>query len=136
MSSVLVVVHDSLLRFAVVSYLRFQGYSPVEASDARSALGCAKTHSIEAILLDVYPVSERLALLQEIRLHPSLKHTPVIALITSPNRLESLDKLGPVEYLELPFEMPMLTWMLENLVSGSRYSQVGLAYAFGVQREY
>ncbi len=131
MSLILVVINDSLLRFAVVSYLRFKGYSPIEAADNRAILGCVKTHPVDAVLLDVYPVSERIALLRELRLQPGFKHIPVIALLASPNRLEHLDELGPVEYLELPFDMPMLTWMLENLLVKHRLPRNGSLNALG-----
>ena len=120
MSSVLVVVNDSLLRLAIVSYLKFKGYSPIEAADICSALIFVETCSVEAVLLDIHPFSDRMKLLQELRRRPDLRYAPVIALITSPYRLENLDGLGPIEYLQLPFDMPMLTWTLESLFHRSR----------------
>lgn len=120
MSSVLVVVNDSLLRLAIVSYLKFKGYSPVEPADIYSALAFIATCSVEAVLLDVHPFSERMKLLQAMRRRPSLRCVPVIALIASPYRSENFDDLGPMEYLQLPFDMPMLTWTLESLFQRSR----------------
>lgn len=132
MSSILVIVNDPLLRFAIVSYLKLKGHSPIEVPDARTAVNLARTGAIEAVLLDVHPVSERVALLEELRSHPGLKHVPVIALICSQGRLESLGRLGPIEFLELPFEMPMLTWTLENLLAERRFPQgVQLSVAVG-----
>ncbi len=120
MPSVLVVVNDPLLRLAIVSYLKCKGHSPIEAADICSALTLIETCLVEAVLLDIHPFSERMKLLQEMRRRPGLRYVPVIALITSPYRLENLDDLGPMEYLQLPFDMPMLIWTLEGLFQRSR----------------
>ncbi len=129
MLSVLVIVNDSLLRFAIVSYLKITGYSPIEVADIRSAVIVAEACSVEAVLLDIHPLYERMNLLQELRRKPGLRYTPVIALMASPYRLENFDDLGPMETLQLPFDMPMLAWMLEGLFQRSKHGSLKALHA-------
>ena len=102
MSTILVVDDMAVFREPIAAALRQQGYQAVCAENGREALGAARTHRPDLILLDVaMPVMDGLKFLEAMRQDPNLSQIPVILLTAISERDSVLQagKLGASDYL-------------------------------------
>jgi CheY-like chemotaxis protein len=116
--TVVVAEGDRLLRSAVAAYLKNHGYSIIEAGDALSTLDHLRQATVDAVLLDTYLNWQDVDLLKYIRSQPEWACIPIVAIVAADYNIESLDCLRPGDYLRIPFDMPFLDWVLENLLAG------------------
>lgn len=115
----IVVVEDNrLLGLAVSAYLRSLGHAVVEAPGAAEAIACLEKAQVTAVLFDVHLNSQGVDLLRYMRSQPELARIPVIALVSANYYTETLDYLMPGDYVQLPFDLPMLNGILQRLLAG------------------
>ena len=115
MPTILVVEADHLLRSAIAAYLRKQRHVVFEATGVMAALEVLGRQFVQAAVIDTHPW-QSVELLKQIRGHPTLAGTPVIAIVGHDNIAEVLEYLEPGEYLRIPFDMPFLDWLLQKLL--------------------
>lgn len=118
MTTIMVVEEDRLLRTAISAYLRMQGYTVREEPNAALALAGLVQEPASVVLLDTDPAGRGLDLLKQIRKHPGLAQTPVIAIVAADSGAETLDYLEPGAHVRLPFDMQYLDWVLSSLLVG------------------
>jgi DNA-binding response OmpR family regulator len=118
MPTVVVAEGDRLLRAAVAAYLKGHGYSVLEAGDALSVLNHLRQAKVDAVLLDTHLDSQDVDLLKYMRSQPEWVQIPVVAMVASDCNAETLDYLPPGDYLRIPFDMALLSWVLQNLLIG------------------
>ena len=102
MSTILVVDDMAVFRDPIAAALQQQGYQTVCAENGREALGAARTHRPDLILLDVaMPVMDGLEFLEAMRQDPNLSQIPVILLtaISERDSVLKAGKLGVRDYL-------------------------------------
>ncbi len=101
---ILVVEDDPAIRRGLCDALRFEGYTPCECSEGRSAAGRALDPEIRLVLLDVMlPGKDGFAVLAQIRQsRPTLPVVLVTARGSEEDRVRGL-KLGGDDYVVKPF---------------------------------
>ena len=107
--------------------LETRGYSVVEAENGIRALELAVKAKHDAVLLDLtLPKLDGLTVTRNLRLHPNLKHVPIIIVSGhDPNsyRQQAIDA-GCNEYLLKPINFARLQGLLDDLVPRERRARV------------
>ena len=121
MSNILVVEDEGRLRWIIVAYLRNQGARPTAASTFQEAVCVLNEEEVDLVILDLKLVNdEGLQVLKYIRESPDLSHIPVLAVSAWDMEPTSYDYLEPGDYLVKPFDMRMLSLMIEQLLETSK----------------
>ncbi len=118
MPCIIVVEDNRLLGLAVSAYLRSLGHAVVEAAGAAEAMACLAQVRVAAVLFDVHLNSQGVDLLRYMRSQPQLARIPVIALVSANYYTDTLDYLMPGDYVQLPFDLPLLDGILQRLLAG------------------
>ena len=115
--SVLVIDDDLMLRDALATGLRKNGFTVIKSESAESAKMILKRTSVDAIVLDrMMEGQDGLSFLQQIR--QSGNETPVImltALSGAENAIAGLSK-GANDYMAKPFKLQELVLRLNNII--------------------
>ena len=117
MTRIIVVEQDRLLRHALVTYLKRQGYQVLEAALAALALERLECESADAIVLGAFSETEGAEVLRQIRTQLDLAQVPIVAIVAANCSSEMLDYLEPGDYVRIPFDMPFLDWVLKELLA-------------------
>ena len=117
MTRIVVIEQDRLLRSALVTYLKRQGYEVLEAAHTAFALEYLEREPVEAVVLDAFSGIEGTDLLKQIRTRLSLAQVPILAIVATNCSSEMFDYLEPGDYVRLPFDMPYLGWVLKELLA-------------------
>jgi DNA-binding response OmpR family regulator len=99
---ILIIEDDKMISNMYQTKLRQEGFNVLVADDGSQGLDLAIKEKPDLILLDIIlPQLDGFALLEEIRLNPSLKHTPVYMLtnLGTTEDKEKAEKLGANDYL-------------------------------------
>jgi CheY-like chemotaxis protein len=102
MATVLVVDDDAETRKALAALLRREGYKILHAGDAYAAMGAAKKHHPDLMLLDVMiPPMDGLTFLMLLRQDQDQRDTPVILLtgLSDANTVARARDLGVKDHL-------------------------------------
>jgi len=104
-ASVLVVENESAIRFSLVTFLRWAGYVPTEASNGVEALAVVAQHRPDVILLDLMlPEMDGWEFLRRVRAQPGGAHLPVLVLSgTDREAWDPANVRGVMAYLPKPF---------------------------------
>jgi PAS domain S-box-containing protein len=106
----------------MAGYLEAKGYRVLSAKDGREALDLAAAHQPDVVVMDIQmPFISGLEAIQQIRAHPNLAQTPIIALTalaTESNRASCL-AAGANEYVSKPVKLKELLALIEALLRGS-----------------
>lgn len=121
-TQILVVDDEEMIRFAFEEFLKDEGYLPLLAGDAESALEQMKSHDPEIIFLDYrLPDRDGLELLEEIRrIDPRI---PII-LMTAFGAMDVAIKamqLGAYEYLIKPLDLEKIQTIIKRIIEGKRH---------------
>ena len=119
-NKVLIAEDESKLRALVVSYLKKEGFSVVEAANGKEAVDRFSEDKFDLVILDIMmPVKDGLAACREIRAQSSV---PIVMLTA---RSEEYDELsgfscGADEYLTKPFSPAILITRIKSVLKRSR----------------
>lgn len=115
------VVDDSRTIVATLSHMLLQnGYEPLPASDAESALKLAFSDPPDLIFLDiVLPGMSGFAALRKLRRHPATRTVPVIMISGNPQAVEQfyLKQIGADGFMKKPFGRFEVFSHIERLVN-------------------
>jgi len=91
--------------------MRLAGYECLFAESGREALDLLDTNDVDLVLTDLWMDDmDGYGLTKAIKLRPSLRHLPVIALTTdrTPEQHDRLRRAGALAVIYKPFKMPEL----------------------------
>jgi len=113
----LLLVEDNAISMeALEAYLRALGYRMILAHTGAEAILQAKEHQPDLILMDIQmPEMDGLEAMQQIRRHPALTHTPIIALtaLAMPGDRERCLTAGATAYLSKPVSLQHLKQVIQ-----------------------
>lgn len=119
-NKVLIAEDEAKLRSLVVSYLKKEGFTVVEASNGKEALDLFFEDKFDLVILDIMmPIKDGLAVCKEIR---SQSAVPIVMLTA---RSEEYDELsgfscGADEYITKPFSPAILITRIKSVLKRSR----------------
>lgn len=117
-SKVILVVNDQAsLRMMVGVTLRQARYEIIESPGAEEALGYARNHPVDLVLVDLYmPRMNGIELIQALRALPSYRLTPILMLTTesSPYRKLEAKQAGAMGWIVKPFKPNQLLFAVER----------------------
>lgn len=119
-NKVLIAEDEAKLRSLVVSYLKKEGFTVVEASNGKEALDLFFEDKFDLVILDIMmPIKDGLAVCKEIRSQSSV---PIVMLTA---RSEEYDELsgfscGADEYITKPFSPAILITRIKSVLKRSR----------------
>jgi signal transduction histidine kinase len=109
--SILVVDDEELNRILLSTYLREAGYAVEAADDGQEALQLLRTHSFDAVLLDLLmPGMNGYEVLARLKQDAALRRMPVIV-VSSMDEMDSIVRcieMGATDYLPKPFDPVLL----------------------------
>jgi two-component system chemotaxis response regulator CheY len=117
--SVLIVDDSASVRQVVGMTLRGAGYTVLEASDGRDALGKLGDSRVNLIISDVnMPGMDGISFLKEMKSRPANKFTPVIMLTTESgdSRKQAGKEAGARAWIVKPFQPAQLLEAVSKLV--------------------
>lgn len=121
---ILVIDDDAQIRTLLSRLLGQDGYQPVEAIDAPSAMDVVTTGDPDLVLLDVMmPKTDGIELLQQIRARSGVPVIMLTALGNEADRVLGL-RMGADDYVVKPFSPSELTARIESVLRRSRPSVV------------
>lgn len=106
MANILIVDDSASMRNMVMTTLQSAGHQVKDASDGQQALTCAKGGKFDAVITDLnMPVMNGIELVQNLRLLPSYKYTPILLLTTesSDSKKSEGKQAGATGWLVKPF---------------------------------
>lgn len=116
---ILVIDDDNHLRESLVEVLELQGYSCLEAANAKAGISSAKKHLPDVVIMDIQlPDSSGFQICQELR-----KFSKDWVLIMMTGRFLSAEEktqglsLGADEYLTKPFDLNELSIRIKQLIA-------------------
>jgi two-component system chemotaxis response regulator CheY len=116
---ILIVDDSASIRLVVGIALRGAGYDVIEACDGRDALSKLTGDKIHLIISDVnMPNMDGIALLKQLKQHPSYKFTPVIMLTTEAGQDKMAEgrAAGARAWVVKPFQPPQLLDAVAKLI--------------------
>ena len=116
---ILIVDDAASIRLVVSIALRGAGYDVIEACDGRDALNKLTGDKIHLIISDVnMPNMDGIALLKQLKQHPSYKFTPVIMLTTEAGQDKMAEgrAAGARAWVVKPFQPPQLLDAVAKLI--------------------
>lgn len=116
---ILIVDDAASIRLVVSIALRGAGYDVIEACDGRDALSKLTGDKIHLIISDVnMPNMDGIALLKQLKQHPSYKFTPVIMLTTEAGQDKMAEgrAAGARAWVVKPFQPPQLLDAVAKLI--------------------
>ncbi|MCE9644920.1 MAG: PAS domain S-box protein [Chloroflexi bacterium] len=120
----ILLVEDTDVVVQLISeYLRYKGYEVILAQNGAEGLELASQEHPDLILMDVMmPVMNGLEATEKIRLDPSLKITPIIALtaLAMSGDMERCLAAGMNDYLSKPIQLQNLADMIEKYLGPTR----------------
>jgi len=121
MTQILVVDDEEMIRFAFEEFLKDEGYIPLLAGEAETALEQIKTHDPEIVFLDFrLPDRDGLDLLKEIReIDPKI----AVVLMTAFGAMDVAIKAmqwGAYEYLTKPLDLEKIQIIIKRILEGKR----------------
>lgn len=121
MKKILVIDDEEMIRCAFKQFLKDEGYDPILAPDADTALDCVRENPPDIIFLDYrLPEKDGLLLLKEIReMHPDI---PVV-LMTAFGAMDIAIKamqLGAYEYFTKPLDLGKIRTLINRILEGKR----------------
>lgn len=102
MKKILIIEDDSVLRNALQKKLNLEGYKTILAQDGAIGLQKAQETKPDLILLDILmPNIDGMAVLEQVKKDPELRHIPVIVISNSGQDVEikKIMQLGAIDYL-------------------------------------
>jgi DNA-binding response OmpR family regulator len=121
MWKILVIEDEEQLCSAIVAYLKSQGVQPTATTTPQEAVHTLEQDKIDLVVVNLKLVSgEAIELLKHIRGSPDLVHLPILAVSAWDMEPTSYDYLEPGDYLVKPFDMRMLSLMIEQLLEPSQ----------------
>ncbi|SEK22295.1 response regulator [Ectothiorhodospira marina] len=117
--SVLIVDDSASVRQVVGMTLRGAGYTVLEASDGRDALGKLGDSRVNLVISDVnMPGMDGISFLKEMKARPANKFTPVIMLTTESgdSRKQAGKEAGARAWIVKPFQPAQLLEAVSKLV--------------------
>lgn len=121
MSKLIMVVDDSAsLRQVVTIALSSAGYSVIEASDGRDALGKLGGQKVHLVISDVnMPNMDGITFLKELKKLPAYKFTPVIMLTTESQEAKKAEgqAAGAKAWVLKPFKPEQMLAAVAKLVA-------------------
>jgi two-component system response regulator AtoC len=121
MTQILVVDDEEMIRFAFEEFLKDEGYIPLLAGEAETALEQIKTHDPEIVFLDFrLPDRDGLDLLKEIReIDPKI----AVVLMTAFGAMDVAIKAmqwGAYEYLTKPLDLEKIQIIIKRILEGKK----------------
>jgi CheY-like chemotaxis protein/signal transduction histidine kinase/CHASE3 domain sensor protein len=115
--TILIVEDEATFRSSVAEAARAQGFTPLEAEDAETAMSILKLHIPKAIMLDIkLPGMSGLTLLETVKEMPNLRHVP-IHMISALEYQQSALRMGAVGYLGKPVTIAGVRSALDRIES-------------------
>ena len=117
---ILVIEDDPDIRVELRLLLEEQGYSVLQAADARSGLLLAECHGPHLIVQDLLlPDAHGFDLVAQLRARPDMKRLPIIALSAFPDRLDEAQAtaLGFTSFVSKPPRVPELCALIRRLLA-------------------
>ncbi len=120
MYKILIVDDEQSVRYSFKKLLNSQSYKIIEASDANEAISTFKNEKPDLVILDIeMPGKDGIQVLRELNeLAPKI---PVIIITAygSGDRVIKAMKYGAYEYIEKPFDIPKLIFVIEEALKNS-----------------
>jgi DNA-binding response OmpR family regulator len=117
MWKILVVEDEEQLCSAIVAHLKSQGAQPTATATSQEAVHTLDQDKVDLVVVNLKLVSGKaIEVLRHIRESPDLVHLPVLAVSAWDMEPASYDYLEPGDYLIKPFDMRMLSLMIEQLL--------------------
>lgn len=117
MDKILVIEDEERLCSAIVAYLKSQGAHPTATATVREAVRTLNEERIDLVVLDLKLADgEGLEVLKHIRESPDLAHLPVLVVSAWDMEPTFYNYLEPGDYLMKPFDMRMLSLMIQQLL--------------------
>jgi two-component system chemotaxis response regulator CheY len=120
MSKMALVVDDSTsMRQMVAFTLQQAGFSVIEGSDGKDALGKVNGKSVNLVVTDLnMPVMDGISLIKELRKLPSFKFTPILMLTTESQDAKKQEgkSAGATGWLVKPFNPDQLLQVVAKVV--------------------
>ncbi|MBX3331000.1 MAG: response regulator [Nitrospira sp.] len=120
----ILVIDDSADSWALLNaVLQSHGYAPVWAADGMQAMGVARTHQPQVILLDLgLPGGDGFLILERLKANKFLSHVPVIVITARAPKEgeEKALKLGAVSYVQKPINVDELIAGLQQLLAPAK----------------
>lgn len=120
MSKMALVVDDSTsMRQMVAFTLQQAGFSVIEGSDGKDALGKVNGKNVNLVVTDLnMPVMDGISLIKELRKLPSFKFTPILMLTTESQdaRKQEGKSAGATGWLVKPFNPDQLLQVVAKVV--------------------
>lgn len=117
--TILIVDDSSSVRLVVGIALKGAGYTVIEASDGRDALGKLTGQKVHLIISDVnMPNMDGITFLKAVKALPAYRFTPVIMLTTESQEEKKREGqlAGAKAWVVKPFQPPTLLAAVEKLV--------------------
>jgi DNA-binding response OmpR family regulator/signal transduction histidine kinase len=113
-NKILVVEDDYATSKLLSNYLTKWGYDPVIINSYKQAFNLVETEVFLAIMVDVnLPEINGFELMKQLRLHPNVRHTPIIVLSVESEEQKAF-MMGAVEYFQKPINY---RYLVETLMS-------------------
>jgi two-component system chemotaxis response regulator CheY len=120
MSKMALVVDDSTsMRQMVAFTLQQAGFSVIEGSDGKDALGKVNGKSVNLVVTDLnMPVMDGISLIKELRKLPNFKFTPILMLTTESqdSKKQEGKTAGATGWLVKPFNPDQLLQVVSKVV--------------------
>ena len=121
MTKILVVDDEDMIRFAFEEFLKDEGYIPLLAQDAETAVRQIKAHSPEIVFLDFrLPGKDGLDLLKEIR---EIDTKTAVVFMTAFGAMDVAIKAmqsGAYEYLTKPLDLDKIRILIKRILEAKR----------------
>ena len=118
---ILVVDDEEMIRFAFEAFLKDEGYLPLLAGEAETALEQIKTHDPEIVFLDYrLPGMDGLDLLKEIReIDPKIPVVMMTAFGAMDVAIKAMQR-GAYEYLTKPLDLEKIQIIIKRIIAGQK----------------
>ncbi len=114
---VLVIDDDATIRAIVAETLRGEGYLVQEASDGAAGLDQVRADPPDLVLLDIRMAGmDGMGFLDELHQTPSSREIPIVLITGTPELPDTPHERGIKAVLTKPFDVGLLTAMVERLV--------------------
>jgi CheY-like chemotaxis protein len=114
---VLVIDDDATVRSMLAETLRGEGYAVDQAANGTEGLDRLRAETPDLILLDIHmPGLDGIGFLDEYRQRSSAVEIPIVIVTATPELPEAASELGIKAVLTKPFDIGLLTAMVERLL--------------------
>ena len=118
--------------------LELLGHASVRAANGRAALDLLNTEPFDLVLLDVMmPILDGYAVLDRIKSHDRLRHTPVVMIsaLTEISSIVRCIEMGAEDYLPKPFEPVLLEARIRACLDRKRLHDREMAHLETIERQ-